>query len=247
MMLDVDVVAVSPARVWRVLKKAGLLSRWKSKPSRKGTGFEQPLQPHQRHRLHHGEGRAGVSRRSTQNATASWKPPDSSARVTASKPREERSGQPPRCRTAKESYFDPQWMTDMGDFFANRKTRARGLALSSTRGSGTVVSINGHNPRLLSQDSSTSSLRSRDTGSCYRCGGCRGCRRIRNFESSRSPRSIRARRRRSRYHCHTEHYSPVLHCCPNASDALTRTSLVENPNLCVRRGCRHNMDVDRPF
>jgi putative transposase len=47
MMLDQDVVAVSPASVWRVLKQAGLLSRWKSKPSRKGTGFEQPLQPHQ--------------------------------------------------------------------------------------------------------------------------------------------------------------------------------------------------------
>jgi putative transposase len=47
MMLDHDVVAVSPASVWRVLKQAGLLSRWKSKPSRKGTGFEQPLQPHQ--------------------------------------------------------------------------------------------------------------------------------------------------------------------------------------------------------
>jgi len=47
MMLDADVVAVSPASVWRVLKQAGLLSRWKSKPSRKGTGFEQPFQPHQ--------------------------------------------------------------------------------------------------------------------------------------------------------------------------------------------------------
>src|SRR6202047_2810950 len=47
MMLDADVVAVSPASVWRVLKQAGLLSRWKNKPSRKGTGFEQPLQPHQ--------------------------------------------------------------------------------------------------------------------------------------------------------------------------------------------------------
>ena len=47
MMLDADVVAVSPATVWRVLKQAGLLSQWKSKPSRKGTGFEQPLQPHQ--------------------------------------------------------------------------------------------------------------------------------------------------------------------------------------------------------
>jgi putative transposase len=47
MMLDGDVVAVSPASVWRVLKQAGLLSRWKTKPSRKGTGFEQPLQPHE--------------------------------------------------------------------------------------------------------------------------------------------------------------------------------------------------------
>jgi putative transposase len=47
MMLDADVVAVSPASVWRVLKQAGLLSRWKSKRSRKGNGFEQALQPHQ--------------------------------------------------------------------------------------------------------------------------------------------------------------------------------------------------------
>ena len=47
MMLDQDVVAVSPASVWRVLKQAGLLSRWTAKPSLKGTGFEQPLQPHQ--------------------------------------------------------------------------------------------------------------------------------------------------------------------------------------------------------
>ena len=47
MMLDQDIVAVSPASVWRVLKQAGLLSRWKSKPSRKGTGFEQPLEPHE--------------------------------------------------------------------------------------------------------------------------------------------------------------------------------------------------------
>ncbi len=47
MMLDADVVAVSPASVWRVLKQAGLLSRWKRRSSRKGGGFEQPLQPHQ--------------------------------------------------------------------------------------------------------------------------------------------------------------------------------------------------------
>jgi putative transposase len=47
MMLDADVVAVSPASVWRVLRGAGLLSRWKMKPSRKGSGFEQPRQPHE--------------------------------------------------------------------------------------------------------------------------------------------------------------------------------------------------------
>jgi hypothetical protein len=34
--------------------------------------------------------------------TASWKPPDSNVRVAASKPREERSGPPPRCRIAGE-------------------------------------------------------------------------------------------------------------------------------------------------
>jgi len=47
MMLDANVVAVSPASVWRVLKQAGLLSRWKRRPSRKGSGFKQPPQPHQ--------------------------------------------------------------------------------------------------------------------------------------------------------------------------------------------------------
>jgi len=47
MMLDADVVAVSPSSVWRVLQQAGLLSRWKGKPSRKGTGFEQPPKAHQ--------------------------------------------------------------------------------------------------------------------------------------------------------------------------------------------------------
>jgi transposase InsO family protein len=47
MMLDADIVAVSPSSVWRVLSLAGLLSKWKPKPSRKGTGFEQPLQPHE--------------------------------------------------------------------------------------------------------------------------------------------------------------------------------------------------------
>ena len=47
MMLDADIVAVSPASVWRVLTHAGRLSRWKGRPSRKGTGFEQPPGPHQ--------------------------------------------------------------------------------------------------------------------------------------------------------------------------------------------------------
>lgn len=47
MMLDQDVVAASPATVYRVLKKAGLLgSRW-NRPNRKGGGFEQPLEPHE--------------------------------------------------------------------------------------------------------------------------------------------------------------------------------------------------------
>jgi hypothetical protein len=36
MMLDANVVAVSPATVWRVLSQAGLLRKWNGKPSRKG-------------------------------------------------------------------------------------------------------------------------------------------------------------------------------------------------------------------
>jgi putative transposase len=47
MMLDADVVAVSPATVYRVLKAAGVLDRWSPKPSLKGTGFVQPLVPHE--------------------------------------------------------------------------------------------------------------------------------------------------------------------------------------------------------
>jgi transposase InsO family protein len=47
MMLDQDVVAVSPASVYRVLSKAGLLQPWNATPSRKGTGFVQPLAPHE--------------------------------------------------------------------------------------------------------------------------------------------------------------------------------------------------------
>ena len=47
MMLDRDIVAVSPSSVWRVLGQAGLLGRWNKKPSRKGTGFQQPEKPHE--------------------------------------------------------------------------------------------------------------------------------------------------------------------------------------------------------
>lgn len=47
MMLDQDVAAASPGSVYRVLAKAGLLARWNRSPSRKGTGFAQPLKPHQ--------------------------------------------------------------------------------------------------------------------------------------------------------------------------------------------------------
>lgn len=47
MMLDRNIVAVSPSSVWRVLSKAGLLEKWNKKPSKKGTGFVQPLQPHE--------------------------------------------------------------------------------------------------------------------------------------------------------------------------------------------------------
>ncbi len=47
MMLDQDVVAVGPSSVYRVLKAAGLLNRWNRKPSKKGTGFQQPKQPHE--------------------------------------------------------------------------------------------------------------------------------------------------------------------------------------------------------
>ena len=45
-MLDADVVAVSPSSVWRVLHGAGRLGR-PGKPSSKGKGFQQPLGPHQ--------------------------------------------------------------------------------------------------------------------------------------------------------------------------------------------------------
>ena len=47
MMLDADIVACSPASVYRVLKAAGLLERHNTKPSSKGKGFVQPSRPHE--------------------------------------------------------------------------------------------------------------------------------------------------------------------------------------------------------
>ena len=47
MMLDRDVVAVSPSSVYRVLKAAGRIGRQPGKPSLKGTGFHQPTRPHE--------------------------------------------------------------------------------------------------------------------------------------------------------------------------------------------------------
>jgi putative transposase len=47
MMLDDDVVAVSPSTTFRVLRAAGRLDRFNGKPSKKGSGFVQPFGPHQ--------------------------------------------------------------------------------------------------------------------------------------------------------------------------------------------------------
>lgn len=47
MMLDDDIVAVSPSSVYRVLLKAGLLlTKWNHRKT-KGSGFHQPSEPHQ--------------------------------------------------------------------------------------------------------------------------------------------------------------------------------------------------------
>jgi putative transposase len=47
MLLDADMVADSPASVWRVLRQAGRLRRNGSSPSKKGTAFVQPLAAHE--------------------------------------------------------------------------------------------------------------------------------------------------------------------------------------------------------
>jgi putative transposase len=46
-MLDEDIVAVSPSTVYRILKKAGLLNKWNQvNTTPKGMGFNQPDKPH---------------------------------------------------------------------------------------------------------------------------------------------------------------------------------------------------------
>ena len=47
MMMDEDLVAASASSVYRALKEAGLLARWNRAESKKGTGFQQPLKPHE--------------------------------------------------------------------------------------------------------------------------------------------------------------------------------------------------------
>ena len=47
LMMDADVVAASPATVYRVLKAAGCFERWNRTESGKGKGFQQPLTPHE--------------------------------------------------------------------------------------------------------------------------------------------------------------------------------------------------------
>lgn len=46
-MMDQDVVAASPATVYRVLAEAGCFARWNTQRTGKGQGFQQPLAPHE--------------------------------------------------------------------------------------------------------------------------------------------------------------------------------------------------------
>lgn len=47
MLMDADIVAVSPSSAYRALLEANALRRWSRKPSRKGKGFDQPTKAHQ--------------------------------------------------------------------------------------------------------------------------------------------------------------------------------------------------------
>ncbi len=46
MMMDANIVACSPSTVHRLLSSAGLLQRFSKRPTKKGTGFQQPLAAH---------------------------------------------------------------------------------------------------------------------------------------------------------------------------------------------------------
>lgn len=46
-MLDANIVAASPATVYRVLQQEGCFDRWNRRETAKGTGFVQPLAPHE--------------------------------------------------------------------------------------------------------------------------------------------------------------------------------------------------------
>jgi len=46
MMIDQNIVYCSPSTVYRVLHEADVIRRWNRKPSKKGQGFIQPLEPH---------------------------------------------------------------------------------------------------------------------------------------------------------------------------------------------------------
>ncbi len=47
LMLDADRVAASPATVYRVLQQEGCFDRWNRRETAQGTGFVQPLAPHE--------------------------------------------------------------------------------------------------------------------------------------------------------------------------------------------------------
>ncbi len=47
MMLDEDIIAISPSSVYRVLVDAGVMRKWDRKSTKKGTGFVQPLKAHE--------------------------------------------------------------------------------------------------------------------------------------------------------------------------------------------------------
>lgn len=47
MMLDADIVAASASSVYRVLKNEGVLGQRTGRPTKKGTGFVQPIVPHE--------------------------------------------------------------------------------------------------------------------------------------------------------------------------------------------------------